>query len=84
MLTDDLAIRLVLEDYSDAEALEWEFIFEEDTPGYKRNRGNRQVWRNGDQYWEISYLTSYDDGMDEDSVTFKKVERKVKTVIVYE
>ena len=80
----EFAGRLVFEDLTEEEAEVWNYVEEGEGPGHKRNRGWYQIWRNNGQYWKIEYYTSYDDGIDEDSLTFRKVERKEKVVVFYD
>mgnify|MGYP003441300680 len=78
-----MAARLIFEDLTEEEGAEWDCIEEGDDA-----RGWYQIWETNGQYWRIEYYTSYDDGgvdgIDEDSVTFREVQKKEKVVVFYD
>ena len=83
-MDQEFAVRLVFEDLLDEEYAIWDCVEEGEGPGHKRNRGWYQIWENGGQFWKIEYYTSYDEGIDEDSVSFRQVEKKEKIVVFYD
>ena len=83
-MDQEFAIGLIMDHFAEEDTPGWNYVLEGEASGYKRMRGWYQIWENDGQYWRIGYYTSYDNGIDEDTISFRQVERKEKVVVYYD